>query len=100
VRAVKTIPNLSYADLHRALTSLGYVRREVERDGRRGVVYDFPAERDALILLPLKPLADPVRAIDLLVVQRTVEGFGVIEGKDFDLLLSRVTGGGVAARVG
>lgn len=85
---MKTIVGLTYADLDHGLTQLGYARDE--KNGE--VIYRYPDDPEALILLPYFPLSSPVRAIDLMIVQRTVTGFGILDTHDFDLLLLRVTG--------
>lgn len=78
---MKTIEGLTYTDLDATLTGLGYVRNEkADR-----VIYRYPADRDALIVLPRLPLTENVRGIDLMIVRATVDGFGIMDKKAFDL---------------
>jgi hypothetical protein len=89
-RTYKTVEGLTYADLDAALLHLGYVRRE-EADR---VVYTYPADSDAKLLLTRRPLTEEVRGV---VVRATVDSFGILDAKDFDLLLLSRTGVSIPA---
>ena len=82
------ISGLTYTVLDAALQHLGYVRHdEPER-----VVYTHSTETKARLLFPVFPLEEEVRGIDLLAAQKIVDGFGIMDVRNFDLLLIRLAG--------
>ena len=84
---VKTIKGLTYRDLAQALIQLGFVERETE-DARSYL----HKPSDAFIVFPRLPQNEPVRVHHLLTARGTVDGFNIMVGDDFDLLLLRLAG--------
>lgn len=85
---VQTVKGLTYQELSLALKEVGFEERE--RDGSR--LYQHREIEDAFLSLPLLPRANPVRIQHLLAARGTVDGFGIMDAVDFDLLLLRMAG--------
>jgi hypothetical protein len=80
----RNIEGITYEDLSQTLTRLGF--EECERTDTRSYLH---RESGAFIVYPRHPLTDTVLLHHLLEARATVDGFGVMEVGDFDLLLLR-----------
>lgn len=86
-RSYKTIAGLTYRRLDEVLIDLGYERHEKDN----AVAYSYPENEDALLLFPIKPMQSEVRGIDLVAACFVIDGFGIMNARDFDTLLARFT---------
>ena len=86
-RTYKTIAGLTYQNLDTVLVDLGYKRHE----SRNAVACKYPENEKALLLFPVKPLDSEVRGINLVAARSVVDGFGIADASDFDVLLIRFT---------
>ena len=86
---VNTVADITYKDLSLALQEAGFEERE--REGSR--LYRHRQTPDAFISYPALPLSEPVRLFHLIAAQTTIEDFGIMDPKDFDLILLRLTQG-------
>ena len=50
-------------------------------------VYRHPLDNTALIRYPMLPFSDPVREYHRVAARQIVDGFGIVEAADFDLIL-------------
>lgn len=77
----------TYGQLDKALRSLGFARREFEREGK-GVQYEHK-ETGALVILPPFPENDRVLDYHLVGVRGTLDNFGVADPSVFDAKLQK-----------
>ena len=80
----RTVSGVTYQDLGRALTHLGFEERE-SGDARSYL----HRESGAFIVYPLLPLANTAFLHHVLEARGTVDGFGLLDAHAFDLLLLR-----------
>jgi predicted RNA binding protein YcfA (HicA-like mRNA interferase family) len=78
---------VTYAQLDRALRSLGFTRHDFERDGK-GVQYKHE-NTGAQITLPFYPMDDYVIDYHMLIVRGTLDDFGVANPSVFDAKLQK-----------
>lgn len=77
----------TYGQLDKVLRSLGFARREFERDGK-GVQYKHK-DTGAQITLPLFPAEDRVLDYHMLIVRGTLDVYGVADPSVFDAKLQK-----------
>jgi hypothetical protein len=88
---IPTIHQISYQNLWEALRQMGFEERGDER-GRT-----FKHGSGAFLSFPNLSEGQPVRAYHFAAARAQVEGFDILNGKDFDLLLARLVSTKVAA---
>ncbi len=69
--------NVTYGQLDKVLRSLGFSRREFDRDGK-GVYYHHEGT-GAWVMLPLLPQDERVVEYHLADVRTTLDGFGIAD---------------------
>lgn len=78
-----TIKSITYADLERVLTQLGFV---MERPAHTYELFRYPAP-EIMIVLPARRAVDVVDAAHLMAVRTHVVENGLLEAAAFDALL-------------
>lgn len=89
---IARIEGLSYRNLDDALQHVGFVQKESE--GSRLYLH---TKNGAFLTYPILPLDDAVTAFHYVSAQKTVDSFGIMDEKDFDLLLIRLKGAPIPA---
>jgi hypothetical protein len=84
---IPIVEGLTYGDLDIALKQIGYVVRETDKYR----FYEHPQEEKATIPYPRVSLTEPLRAYHLTAARAIVDSFGLMDAKDFDLSLIRLT---------
>jgi hypothetical protein len=84
---ITTVKEVNYGLLSRALKQQGFTET-ITDTGRT-----FRHASGALLPYPLLPDSEPVRAYHLAAARLTVNDYGILDARDFDLLLLRLSHG-------
>lgn len=91
----RNVDGITYSDLSRTLVHIGFEERE--RTEARSYLH---RQSGAFIVYPRQPLADTAQLHHVLEARATVDGFGLMDATDFDLLLLRESSPRMPADIG